>query len=351
MDIGSRFLACLGTGVLLASLTAGVDAADAAHDSKYSVTAHWKVGGPGGWDLLAVDDAARRLYLSRSDRVVVLDADSGKVAGEIPHTDGVHGIAIASDLGRGYTSNGKSNSVTEFDLKTLKPIREVKIDGQNPDVILYDQDKHRLYTFNGRSKDASVLDAKTLEPIGTVALGGKPEFAVSDGHGRMYVNIEDKAELAVIDETTLKVVAAWPLESCEEPTGLAFDNAHHRLFSVCQNEKMIVTDTSDGHRVASVPIGKGPDGAAFDASRGLVFSSNGESGTLTIVHEDDPEHFRVVDNVATQKSARTLTLDSKTHRLLLPAAEFGAAPAATADQPHPRPAMVPDTFSVLVVSP
>jgi WD40 repeat protein len=335
---------------LLAGSTAPVDAAGANRDEKYSVTAHWKVGGPGGWDLLAVDDAARRLYLSRSDRVVVLDADSGKVAGEIAHTDGVHGIAIASDLGRGYTSNGKANSVTVFDLKTLDPITEVKIDGQNPDVILYEQGKHRLYTFNGRSSNASVLDAKTLSPVGTIALGGKPEFAVSDGRGRMYVNIEDKAEIAVIDEGALKVVATWRLEACEEPTGLALDNEHHRLFSVCQNEKMIVTDSNDGHRVASVPIGHGPDGAVFDASRGLVFSSNGE-GTLTIVHEDDPEHFRVVDNVATQKSARTLTLDPKTHRLFLPAAEFGATPAATTEQPKPRPAMVPDTFTVLVVSP
>ena len=350
MNIGSRSLACLGTCVLLAGLTAGADAAGAAHDSKYSVTARWKVGGPGGWDLLAVDEAARRLYLSRSDRVVVLDAVNGKVVGEIAHTDGVHGIAIAADLGHGYTSNGKANSVTVFDLKTLKTINEVKIDGQNPDVILYEQDTHRLYTFNGRSSNVSVLDAKTLAPIGTVALGGKPEFAVSDGHGRMYVNLEDKAELAVIDEKALKVTATWPLESCEEPTGLAFDSAHHRLFSVCQNKKMIVTDSSDGHRVASVAIGDGPDGAVFDDARGLVFSSNGE-GTLTIVHEDDPEHFSVVDTVATQKSARTLTLDPKTHRLFLPAAEFGATPAATAEQPKPRPAMVPDTFSVLVVGP
>ncbi|HET7065358.1 MAG TPA: YncE family protein [Rudaea sp.] len=346
----SRSFVCLAVCAFLAGSIAGSDALGANHDSKYSVTAHWRVGGPGGWDLLAVDDAARRLYLSRSDRVVVLDADSGKVVGEIAHTDGVHGIAIAPDLGRGYTSNGKANSVTVFDLKTLKPIREAKIEGQNPDVILYDADKHRLYTFNGRSKDASVIDAKTLEPIGTIALGGKPEFAVSDGHGRTYVNIEDKAELAVIDESALKVVATWPLESCEEPTGLAFDNAHHRLFSVCQNEKMIVTDSANGHRVATVQIGKGPDGAVFDASRGLVFSSNGE-GTLTIVHEDDPEHFRVVDNVATQKSARTLTLDPQTHRLFLPAAEFGATPAATAEQPKPRPTMVADTFSVLVVGP
>lgn len=348
MNPGSRCLACYFACALLSGSIGSADALGANHDAKYSLTARWKIGGAGGWDLLALDQETNRLYLSRSDHVVVLDAGSGKVVGEIAHTDGVHGIAIADDLGRGYTSNGKANSITVFDLKTLKPIREVKIDGQNPDVILYDQGTHRLYTFNGRSSNVSVIDAKTLAPIGTIALGGKPEFAVSDGHGRMYVNIEDKAELAVIDERALKVVATWRLESCEEPTGLAFDNQHNRLFSVCQNETMIVTDSKDGHRVASVPIGHGPDGAVFDPARGLVFSSNGE-GTLTIVHEDDPEHFRVVDNVATQKSARTLTLDPKTHRLFLPAAEFGATPAPTAEQPKPRPAMVPDTFTVLVV--
>lgn len=349
MNLRSRSLACLSGCLLLAGLLGGAVAAGAQAQGKYSVTARWKIGGPGGWDLLAVDEGSRRLFLSRSDRVVVLDADSGKVVGEIAHTDGVHGIAVAADLGRGYTSNGKANSMTVFDLKTLEPISEVKIDGQNPDVILYDQNTHRLYTFNGRSANASVIDAKTLAQVGTIALDGKPEFAVSDGHGRMYVNIEDKAELSVIDEKTLKVVATWRLESCEEPTGLALDVAHHRLFSVCQNGQMIVTDSSDGHRVASVPIGRGPDGAAFDASRGLVFSSNGADGTLTVVHEDDPQHFRVVDNVVTQKSARTLALDAKTHHLFLPAAEFGATPAATAEQPHPRPTMVPDTFTVLVV--
>ena len=348
MNLGSRFLVCAAPCALLAGLFVGPTASGVEHDNVYSVSAHWKVGGPGGWDLLAVDDAARRLYLSRSDRVVVLDADTGKVVGEIAHTDGVHGIAIAPDLGRGYTSNGKSSSVTVFDLKTLKPISEVKIEGQNPDVILYDRGRHRLYTFNGRSENVSLLDAKTLAPAGTIALAGKPEFATSDGHGRMYVNIEDKAEVAVIDERALKVVATWKLDSCEEPTGLALDREHRRLFSVCQNGQMIVTDSSDGHRVAAVPIGKGPDGAVFDASRALVFSSNGE-GTLTIVHEDDPEHFRVVSNLVTQKSARTLALDPKTHRLFLPAAEFGATPAATTEQPHPRPTMVPDTFTILVV--
>jgi YVTN family beta-propeller protein len=315
----------------------------------HAVSARWKVGGTGGWDLLAVDAGARRLYVSHSDRVVVLDSDNGKVVGEISHTDGVHGIAIAADLGRGFTSNGKSNSLTVFDSKTLEKKGEVKIDGQSPDVILYEPGSQRLYVFNGRSANASVIDANALTTIGTIALGGKPEFAVSDGHGRLFVNIEDKNELVVIDAAALKVSARWPLEGCDEPTGLAFDAAHRRLFSVCGNEKMVVTDSKDGHRVASVSIGKGPDGVVFDVERGLIFSPNGADGTLTIVHQDDADHYRVVDTVATQKSARTIALDAKTHRLFLPAAEFGATPAATSEQPHPRPAIVPDSFTVLVV--
>ena len=315
----------------------------------YAVSARWKVGGTGGWDLLELDSVARRLYVSHSDRVVVLDADNGKIVGEILHTDGVHGIAIASDLGRGFTSNGKSNSLTVFDPKTLEMTGEVKIEGQSPDIILYEAGNHRLYVFNGRSANTSVIDAKSLATVGTIALGGKPEFAVSDGHGRLFVNIEDKNELAVIDAAALKVSARWPLKDCDEPTGLAFDGTHHRLFSVCGNKTMVVTDSKDGRRIASVPIGDGPDGVVFDESRGLLFSPNGADGTLTVVHQDDADHYRVVDTVATQKSARTMALDVRTHRLFLPAAELGPAPAATTEQPHPRPAIVPDSFAVLVV--
>lgn len=325
------------------------DPGAAAAKAAYTVKDRWNIGGDGGWDLLTVDGAARRLYLSRSDRVVVVNADTGKQVGEIPHTDGVHGIAIAADLGRGFTSNGKSNSITVFDLKTLEQTSVVKVDGQNPDVILYEPREHRVYTFNGRSANVSVIDAKSLAPLGAVALDGKPEFALSDGHGRLFVNIEDKSELLALDTAKLNVGARWKLEGCEEPTGLAFDGAHARLFSVCQNQQMIVTDSKDGHRVASVTIGKGPDGAVFDRSRGLVFSPNGADGSLTIVHVDDADHFRVIDTVATKKSARTIALDEKTHRLYLPSAEFGEAPPATPEQPHPRAPMAAGTFTVLVV--
>ena len=341
-------IACIAL-VSLPAASAAMKPAPGAN--KFSVSQRWAVGGAGGWDLLAVDTAANRLYLSRSDRVIVVDIGSGKIAGEIAHTDGVHGIAIAAELGRGYTSNGKSNSVTVFDLKTLKPLNEVKIAGQNPDVILYDSGKQRVYAFNGRSNDISIIDAKTLAPVGSIALDGKPEFAVLAPGNRLFVNIEDKAELASIDTQTLKVTAVWKLPDCEEPTGLAFDAAHHRLFSACANQRMAVTDSADGHSVASVPIGGGPDGAEFDAARALVFTPNGADGTLSVIHEDDPDHFSVGETVTTQKSARTVAIDAGSHRLFLPAAEFGAAPAATAEQPHPRPPVLPGSFTVLVVSP
>ena len=313
-----------------------------------SVHERWALGGQGGWDLLACDGATHRLFITRSDRVDVIDADTGTPIGTIAHTDGVHGVALASDLGRGYTSNGRANSITIFDMKTLEPLQEIKVDGQNPDAILYDPATKRVFTFNGRSSNASAFDARTGKAAGTIALGGKPELAVADARGHIFVNIEDKAELAAIDSRSLRVTAHWPLAGCEEPTGLALDARRGRAFSVCQNQKMVVTDTGDGHQVASVPIGKGPDGAAFDAVRSLVYSSNGD-GTLTVVHEDDPRHFSVVENVTTQKSARTLALDEKTHRIFLAAAEFGPVPAPTPEQPHPRPPMTPDSFAMLVV--
>jgi len=314
----------------------------------YAVKERWKLGGPGGWDILVADAAAKRLYVSRGDRVVVVDTESGKNVGEIPHTDGVHAVALAYEFGRGYTSNGKANSVTVFDLKSLKTQQEIKIDGQNPDLILYDAATRQVFVFNGRSANASVIDAKTGTVAGTIPLGGKPEFAVSDEQGRVFVNIEDKGELVAIDAKTRKVDSTWALTGCEEPTGLAIDLAHHRLLSACGNERMVVTDSTNGRQVASVPIGKGPDGAAFDAQLGLAFTSNGQDGTLTVVHEDDPDHFSVVQTLATQKSARTLALDAKTHRIYLAAAEFGTAPAATTEQPKPRPPMAPDSFVILV---
>ncbi len=313
--------------------------------SGYHVVKKTVVGGEGGWDYLTVDSKARRLYVSHNDRVVVLDADSVSVIGEVPKTEGIHGIAIAQELGRGFTSNGRSSTVTIFDLKTLKVFKEVSA-GKNPDAILYDPTSRKIFTFNGRSQDASVIDAATGDSVATIPLGGKPEFAVTDGVGRIYVNIEDKSEVVALDTKTFKVIARWPLAPGDGPSGLAFDVQHHRLFSVCSNKLMVVMDSENGHIVASLPIGSGVDACAYDPASGLAFSSNGE-GTLTVVHEDSPNAFSVVDNVATQRGARTMALDLVTHAVFVVTAEFGTAPPPSAEHPRPRPPIVPNTFTVL----
>lgn len=305
------------------------------------------LGGEGGWDYLKVDTEARRLYISRSTHVAVVDADTLSPVGDIPDTPGVHGIALAPDLGRGFTSNGREDSVSIFELGTLKALGKVKT-GTNPDAILYDAFTHRVFVFNGRSGDVTVLDAKTGAVAGTIPVGGKLEFGVTDGAGQVFVNVEDKNEIAVLDARGMKVMARWPLAGCEEPTGLAIDVAHRRLFSVCGNKHMAVVDADKGRLVATLPIGEGTDGAGFDPDRQLAFSSNGE-GTLTIVREITPEKFEVVQTVTTQRSARTLEVDRKTHNVYLPTAEFGERPPATPEQPRPRPVALAGSFTVLVV--
>ncbi len=313
------------------------------------VVAPLALGGVGGWDYPLVDGASHRLYLSRSDRVIVVDTVSGKAVGEIAHTDGVHGVALAPRHGVGFTSNGKANSVSVFDLKSLKVLAEIAIPGRGPDAILYDRASDRVLTFNGKSEDITVIDARKRTVVATIKLDGNPEFAASDGKGHVLVNIESKGEVAQLDPRTAKVLATWTLGGCEEPSGLAVDLAHRRTFSVCQNAMMVVLDADTGRRVAQLPIGAGPDGAAFDPKLGLAYSANGQDGTLTVVHEDDPDHFHVVANVPTQKSARTITLDEASHRLYLPAANFGPLPA---DAPaHTRPPMLPDSFGVVVLQP
>lgn len=334
-----------GSALLFVSLLIAPAAGVAAQD--YKVVKKVALGGDGGWDYLKVDAEARRLYLSRSTRVMVVDADTLALVGEIPDTPGVHGIAIARDLGRGFTSNGRDNTVSIFELGTLKPLGRVKV-GTNPDAILYDVLTHRVFAFNGQSGDVTVIDAKAGAVIGTIPVGGKLEFAVTDGAGRIFVNVEDKGELAALDAREMKLIAHWPLAGCEEPTGLAIDVAHGRLFSVCGNKRMAVVDARTGRLVATLPIGEGTDGAGFDPERQLAFSSNGD-GTLTVVHEISPEKFEVVQSVPTQRSARTLELDPKTHQIFLVAAELGQRPAPTPEQPRPRPPVVPGSFTVLVV--
>jgi DNA-binding beta-propeller fold protein YncE len=339
------FAACLLGTISLAALAAP---APKTANANWHVAQRWQIGGDGGWDYLAFDPHANHLYISRSDRVVVLDAGNGKPIGEIDGLSGVHGIAIADDLHRGFISNGRANTVTVFDPANLKTIQTIAVKGENPDAILYDPFSKRVFTFNGHSHDASVIDATSGKLLGTIPLPGKPEFAVSDAQGHVYDNIEDKGELVEIDPRAMKVTHTWPLKNCEDPSGLAMDIAHRRLFSVCQNKNMAVTDADSGKSVASVPIGEGPDAAAFDPQRQLAFSSNGESGTLTIVHEDDADHYSVSANAPTQKSARTMALQPGGD-LYLSAAQFGPRPAPSADNPHGRPPVLPGSFTILVV--
>ena len=272
------------------------------------------IGGEGGWDYVTIDSAQRRLYQSHGSRVVVVDIDKQAVVGEIADTPGVHGIALGPD--RGYISAGKANAVVVFDRDSLKRLGEWKTTGENPDAILYDAHSKHLFTFNGRGKNATVFDANSGEVLATIDLGGKPEFAVTDQRGRVFVNIEDTGELAVIDVKRNSVAARWKLEGCEEPTGLAIDRLRNRLFSVCHNEVMIVSDAVAGKVIASAPIGKGVDGVAFDAARNVAFASNGRDGTITAVRGSD---FKVAATIATAPGARTIALDEKTHHLFVPA--------------------------------
>ena len=341
------------TGIACAALLAAsaLVGAAPAQTTDYSIIARWQTGGSGGWDYLTIDAPRHRLFVSRGDHVDVLDTESGKVTATINGTAGVHGIALAPELKRGFTSNGRANTVTEFDYDTLAVLREVPVPGLNPDAILYDGASHRLFTFNGRSKDATVFDAATLAVVAKLPMPDKPEFAVADDHGHVFVNIESEAgQLLEIDAKSAKTVATWPMPGCASPSGLALDAKHARLFSVCDGGVMVVTDANSGKQVTRIAIGEGPDAAAYDSSRSLVFSSNGD-GTLTIAAQQTPDHYRPVTSLATQRGARTMALDPVTGRVYLASADFGPAPPATAEQPHPRPAPVPGTFTILVAAP
>lgn len=322
-------------------------AALAAAGPGYHVVNTFKLGGDGGWDYLTADASARRIYISRGTHVMVVDADSGKSVGDIPDTPGVHGIALAPELGRGFVSNGREGTVSIFDIKTLATLSKVKV-GENPDAILYDPATKRVFTFNGRSHDSTAIDGASGKVLGTIKLDGKPEFAASDAKGKIFANIEDKSELVAIDPNKLEITATWPLAPCTEPSGLSIDRKHHRLFVGCDNKMMAVVDADSGKVLATPAIGDGVDATTFDDETGLAFASCGE-GVLTVVKEESPEKFSVIENVPTQQGARTLALDGKTHNIFVVTAKFGPPPAATPDNPHPWHSIVPDTFVVLVV--
>jgi len=311
--------------------------------SGYHVVKTVPIGGDGGWDYATTDSVGRRIYVSHGTHVVVLDADTLDKVGDIPDTQGVHGIAIASEFGRGFVSNGRTNNVTMFDLKSLKMLGLIPA-GTNPDAIVYDSATKRVFAMNGRSGDITAINAADGKVVGTVAVGGKLEFAAADGKGTIFVNVEDKSELVHVDAEKLTVLHRWPLAPCTEPSGLAMDAATRRLFVACDNKMMAVVNADTGKVVTTLASGEGTDASAFDPETKLAFASNGE-GTLTVVHEDSPDKFSVVENVPTKKSARTMTLDLKTHNVFLPAADF--------DPPAPgerRGKMKPDSFVLLMLT-
>lgn len=306
----------------------------------YHIIGEIQIGGDGGWDYLTADAAARRLYVSHATHVVVVDLDSNKIVGDIPDTPGVHGIAIASELNRGFISNGRGNTVTIFDLKTLKASGTVAT-GENPDSIRYDSASGRVFAFNGRSKSATAIDAKAGKAIATIPLPGKPEFSVADGKGRVYVNIEDTSEIVEIDAVKGTLTKKYSLSPCEEPSGLAIDTKSRRLFSVCSNRLMAISDPDAAKVVTTLPIGAGSDGAAFDPGTGYAFSSNGD-GTLTVVQQAGGK-YDVAENIATERGARTITVDEKTHKVYLPTAKTAPSPSGG------RATFLPNTFKVLIV--
>jgi YVTN family beta-propeller protein len=312
---------CLALGVLGAVLQLTAAAACFAEESPlpsadYGISTMWQLGGIGGWDYLALEPGGARLFISRGERVDVVETSSGRRAGIVANTPGVHGIAF------------------------------------EPDAILYEPRAQHVFAADGASNDISVLDPSTLQVLTSIALPGPPEFMVTDAAGTVFVNIETEAgKLVAIDAKSLKIKATWALPGCANPTGLALDAANHRLFSVCEGQVMTVTDSLTGKQVFRVAIGRGPDAAAFDSELGFVFSSNGIDGTLTVIHQDTPDQYRVIATVQTQKSARTMALDPATHRLFLAAGRLGDTPPATADEPHPRPSIAPDSFVILVAAP
>jgi DNA-binding beta-propeller fold protein YncE len=322
--------------------------AQAAGAPHYRITHQVSLPGDEGWDYLSFEQGGHRLFVSHGTRVLVVDGDKLTVTGEIADTPGVHGIALAPDLGRGYVSAGRAGTVVVFELKSATRSKDIKVTGDNPDAILYDPATHRVFTFNGRGRNATAIDATTDQVVGTIALDAKPEFAVSDGKGRVYVNLEDKNSIAVLDPQKLSVLSVWPVAGCEEPSGLALDAAHGRLITVCGNKLMAIVDAASGKLLGTAPIGGGVDAAAFDPGTGLAFASCGE-GVLTVVRIGASGSPEVVQSAATQRGARTLALDPEKHRVFLVTADFGPPPPATAAQPHPRPPLVPGSFRLLVL--
>ncbi len=335
----------LAAGAMLATTMARTTAFAA--EGPFHIEHTWQIGGEGGWDYIAVDPQGGLLYVTRGNHVQVVDRKSGKQVADITGLHGTHGVVFAPG-GNGYISDGGGNQVAVFNRKTYRVVRTVPA-GTNPDGILYEPVTRTVWAFNGRSHNVTVIDTKDDRVLATLDLPGKPEFPVADGKGNVYDNIEDKSEIVRFDARSRKLLATWPVTPGESPSGLAIDPAHGMLFSVCDNGKMAVVSTATGKVVATPTIGDGPDAARFSENGGYAFSSNGGSGTLTVVHEDSPQHFTVVQNLPTEKGARTLTLSPDGRKVYLVTAKFGPRLTAGTERPHSRPPMIPGSFIVIVV--
>jgi YVTN family beta-propeller protein len=355
MLIVKQFIA--GTAITCAILVASaavVSAADAppgkaAHTNPgaYHILRKIPVAGGGRWDLLDYDAEGNRIFIPRATRYQVVDANKGVLLGEIPDTPGAHGVAFDYKHGKGYTSNGRDNSVTVFDLKTLKTLSKIKV-GESPDAMVMDSFTKTLFVFNGKSSDVSVIDPANDTVIATITLSGKPELCASDGKGTIYVNLEDKSEIARIDAAKHTVTAVWPLLPGTEPSGLAIDPKTNRLFSACDNKLLVVVDSENGKVVTTVPIGEGPDGAVFDAEKRLIFVPNGKDGTLSIIREVSPKKFTVEDTLPTQRGAKTIALNPKAHVVYVPAAEFETL-APDQQNTRKRPDVKPGSFEIFII--
>jgi YVTN family beta-propeller protein len=327
--------------VMIFTVSAALQAATYKLETKYAI------GGTEGWDYITIDSAARRLYVSHGTRVNVLDADTGKAVGVIEDTPGVHGIAIASNVDHGFTTNGKENKVSMFDTKTLALIKKIDV-GQKPDGIHFDKATGRVFTNNHGSHDITAIDPDSGTVVGTVAVKGDGEGAVSSSDGLVFVNLEDTSEVVAFDAKTLEVMHRFAIDGGKAPSGLAMDRKNNRLFIACHNQVLVVMDATNGKTVATVPIGKGPDAAGFNAKEGMIFVSNGD-GTLNVIHEVSPDKYEAAEAVPTQASAKTMAFDSKTGKIFLPAAEVIVEPATDPAQ-KPKKSIKEGTFSVLVVS-
>ena len=318
--------------------------------STYKIVNKIHLEGNESWDYLTVDDASDRLFVSHGNIVQVVDLKSNNIIATIKDLHGVHGIALANDLNKGFITNGKDSSLTVFNLKTYDVITKISVTGKNPDALLYDEFTHRVFVYNGRTSNATVIDANTNKIIGTIKLEGKPEESVSDGKGKIYVNVEDKSMLCVIDANTLKVLNTWSVKPGDEPSGLAINNENHILFAVCGNKLMVITDALTGKVITTLPIGDHVDGVTFDNTLKCAYSSNGD-GSVTVIKEESRSKFQVLENIPTQKGARTIAISNKSHHIYLPTAEFGPAPEPTKDNPRPRPSIKQDSFVILDIAP